>query len=51
VREQEALFVFLWPEGVKPSEMYRKMKVQYGAIGLSLVWTYERTSAGPEVCR
>ena len=22
-----------------------------GAIGLSLVWTYERTFAGPEVCR
>ena len=22
-----------------------------GAIGLSLVWTFERTSAGPEVCR
>ena len=24
---------------------------QYGAIGLSLVWTNERTFAGPEVCR
>jgi len=36
---------------VKPSEIDRRMKVQYGAIGLSLVWTYERTFAGPEVCR
>jgi len=36
---------------VEPSEIYRRMKVQCGAIGLSLVWTYERTFAGPEVCR
>ena len=50
-KSNETLFVFLWSEGVKSSEIYRRMKVQYGAIGLSLVWTYERTSAGPEVCR
>jgi hypothetical protein len=26
------------------------IKSGLGAIGLSLVWTYERTFAGPEVC-
>jgi len=31
---------------VKPSEIYRRMKVRYGTIRLSLIWTYERTSAG-----
>ena len=51
VEEQRSVIRFLWSEGVKPSEIYRRMKVQYGAIGLSLVWTYERTFAGPEVCR
>jgi len=34
---------------VKPSEIYRRMRVQYGAIGLLLFCTYERTFAGPEV--
>jgi len=47
VEEQRSIIRFLWSEGVKPSEIYRRMKVQYGTIGLSLVWTYER----PEVCR
>jgi len=51
VEEQRSAIRFLWLEGVKPSEIYRRMKVQYGAIGLSLVWTYERIFAGPEVCR
>jgi len=51
VEEQRSIIRFLWSEGVKPSEIYRRMKVQYGTIGLSLVWTYERTFAGPEVCR
>jgi len=51
VEEQRSVIRFLWSGGVKPSEIYRRMKVQYGAIGLSLVWTYERTFAGPEVCR
>ena len=51
VEEQQSVIRFLWPVGVKPSEIYRRMKVQYGAIGLSLVWTYESTCAGPEVCR
>ena len=45
VEEQRSVIRFLWSEGVKPSEIYRRMKVQYGAIGLSLVWTYERTFA------
>ena len=31
---------------MKPSEIYRRMKVQYGAIGLSLVWTYEKHLRG-----
>jgi len=51
VEEQRSVIRFLWSEGVKPSEIYRIMKVQYDSIGLSLVWTYERTFAGPEVCR
>jgi len=51
VEEQRRVIRFLWSEGVKPSEIYRRMKVQYGAIGLSLVWTYERTFAGSDVCR
>jgi len=46
VEEQRCVIRFLWSEGVKPSEIYRRMKVQYGSIGLSLVWTYERTFAG-----
>ena len=46
VEEQRSVNRFLWSEGVKQSEIYRRMKVQYGAIGLSLVWTYERTFAG-----
>jgi len=50
VDEQRSVTRVLWLEGVKPSEIYRRMKVQYSAIGLSLVWTYERTFAGPEVC-
>jgi len=51
MEEQQSVIRFLWSEGVKSSELYRRMKVQYGAIGFSLVWTYERTFAGPEVCR
>jgi len=51
VEEERSFIRFLWSEGVKPSEITRRMKVQYAAIGLSLVWTYERTFAGPEVCR
>jgi len=51
VEEQRSAIRFLWSEGVKPSEIYRRMKVEYGAIELSLVWTYERTFVGPEVCR
>jgi len=51
VEEQRSVIRFLWSEGVKRSEIYRRMKFHYGAIGLSLVWTYERTFVGPEVCR
>jgi len=51
VEEQRNVIRFLWSEDVKPSEIYRTMNVQYGAIGLSLVWTYERIFAEPEVCR
>ena len=50
-KSNEALFIFLWSEGMKPSDIYRRMKVQFGAIGLSLVWTYERTFEGTEVYR
>ena len=30
VEEQQSVIHFLWPEGVKPSEIYRRMEVQYG---------------------
>jgi Mlc titration factor MtfA (ptsG expression regulator) len=30
VKSNEALFLFLWSEGVKPSEIYRRIKVQFG---------------------
>ena len=48
VEEQRSVIRFLWSEGVKPSEIYRRMKAQYGAIGLSLVWTYEKHLWGQE---
>ena len=34
-KSNEALFVFLWSECVKPPEIYRRMKVQYGDSCLS----------------
>jgi len=30
MEEQRSVIHFLWSEGVKPSEIYRRMKVQYG---------------------
>ena len=30
VEEQRSVIHFLWSEGVKPSEIYRRVKVQYG---------------------
>ena len=30
MEEQRSVIYFLWSEGVKPSEMYRRKKVQYG---------------------
>jgi len=30
LEEQRSVIRFLWSEGVKPSEIYRRMKVQYG---------------------
>jgi len=30
MEEQRSFIRFLWSEGVKPSEMYRRMNVQYG---------------------
>ena len=29
-KSNESFIHFLWSEGVKPSEIYRRMKVQYG---------------------
>ena len=40
-KSNEALFVFLWSKGVKPSEIYRRMKVQYGDSCLSQGRVYE----------
>ena len=36
-------FFFLSSEGVKPFEIHRRMKVQYGDVCLSLQQVYERT--------
>ena len=35
VEDQRSVIRFLWSEGVKPSEIYRTMKVQYGDSCLS----------------
>ena len=32
VEEQRSVIRFLWSEGVKPSEIYRRMKVHYGEL-------------------
>ena len=41
VEEQRSVIRFLWSEGVKPSETYRRMKVQYGDSYLSEGRLYE----------
>jgi len=42
VEEQRSVILFfLWSEGVKPSEIYRSMKVQYGNSCLSQRRVYE----------
>jgi len=41
VEEQRSVIRFLWSEGVKPSEIYRRMKVQYGDSCLSQGKVYE----------
>ena len=41
--EQRTLICFLSSEGVKPIEICRRMKVQYGDACLSLQKVYERT--------
>jgi len=35
MEEQRSVIRFLWSEGVKPCEIYRRMKVQYGDSCLS----------------
>jgi len=41
VEEQRSVIRFLWSEGLKPSEIYRRMKVQYGDSCLSQGRVYE----------
>jgi len=41
MEEQRSIIRFLWSEGVKPSEIYRRMKVQYGDSCLSQGRVYE----------
>ena len=41
LEEQRSVIRFLWLEGVKHSEIYRRMKVQYGDSCLSLGRVYE----------
>ena len=39
--QRSVIRFFLWSEGVKPSEIYRRMKVQYGDSYLSQGRVYE----------
>ena len=41
VEEQRSVIRFLWSDGVKPSEIYRRMKVQYEDSYLSQGRVYE----------
>jgi len=41
VEEQQSVISFLWSEGVKHSEIYRRMTVQYGDSCLSQRTVYE----------
>ena len=41
VEEQRSVIRFLWSEGVKPSEIHRRMKVQYEDSCLSQGRVYE----------
>jgi len=41
VEEQGSVIRFLWSEGVKLSEIYRRMKIQYGDSCLSQGRVYE----------
>jgi len=41
VEEQRSVIHFLWSEGVKPSEIYSRMKVQYGDSCFSQGRVYE----------
>ena len=41
VEEQRSVIRFLWSEGVKPFEIYRRMRVQYGDSCLSQGIVYE----------
>ena len=54
-KSNEALFVFcgqrVWNLLKSTKEWRFSIETAVWAIGLSLVWTYERTFAGPEVCR
>ena len=59
VEEQRRVIRFLWSEGVKPSEIYRRMKVQYRDSCLSQGRVYEwverfqngRQNVSESVCR
>jgi hypothetical protein len=42
VEEQRSVIRFLWSEVVKPSDIYRRMKVQYGDSCMSQGRVYER---------
>jgi len=41
MEEQRSVIQFLWSEGAKPSEIYRRMKVRYGDGCLSQGRVYE----------
>jgi len=42
VEEQRSIICFLWSEGMKPSEIYRRMKAHYEDNCLSQGRVYER---------
>jgi hypothetical protein len=53
ISEQHAVIIFLWAEGIKPSEIHRRMLVQYGGkcIGQREVYEWvERFKKWKNVC-
>ena len=53
VGRQRSFINFLWSEGLKPSEIYRRMKVQYAdsCVTCTCLDLWKNICGGPQVCR